>query len=82
MRSEYVFAAAKEINYRFLLSRVASTSARRLQINSKQSSETINQSLRLIAASAAEITPRAVSYVESCQAEGPVLETRPFAALV
>jgi len=36
---------------------VASTSARRLQINSKQSSETINQSLRLIAASAAEIIP-------------------------
>lgn len=54
MRSEYVFAAAKEINNRFLLCRVASVSARRLQMGSKQSSETINQSLQLIAA--AQIT--------------------------
>lgn len=50
MRSEYVFAAAKEINNRFLLCRVTSVSARRLQVNSKQPSETINQSLQLIAA--------------------------------
>jgi len=54
MRSEYVFAAAKEINNRFLLCRVASVSARRLQMGSKQPSETINQSLQLIAA--AQIT--------------------------
>lgn len=50
MRSEYVFAAAKEIGNRFLLCRVASVSARRLHMGARQSSETINQSLRLIAA--------------------------------
>ncbi len=50
MRSEYVFAAAKEINNRFMLCRVASVSARRLQVGPKQPSETINQSLLLIAA--------------------------------
>jgi DNA-directed RNA polymerase subunit K/omega len=54
MRSEYVFAAAKEISNRFLLCRMASVSARRLQMGSKQPSETINQSLRLIAT--AELT--------------------------
>jgi hypothetical protein len=52
MRSEYVFAAAKEINNRFLLCRVTAGSARRLQIGSKQPSETINTSLQLIATSA------------------------------
>jgi hypothetical protein len=52
MRSEHVFAAAKKINNRFLLCRVTSVSARRLQIGSKQPSETINKSLCLIAASA------------------------------
>jgi hypothetical protein len=52
MRSEHVFAAAKKINNRFLLCRVTSVSARRLQIGSKQPSETINKSLSLIAASA------------------------------
>jgi hypothetical protein len=50
MRSEYVFAAAKRINNRFLLCRVTSVSARHLQIGSKQPSETINKSLNLIAA--------------------------------
>jgi DNA-directed RNA polymerase subunit K/omega len=50
MRSEYVFAAAKEISNRFLLCRMASVSARRMQIGSKQSSDTINRSLLLIAA--------------------------------
>ena len=54
MRSQYVFAAAKEISNRFMLCRVASVSARRLQMGSKQPSETINQSLQLIAA--AELT--------------------------
>lgn len=82
MRSEYVFAAAKEINNRFMLCRVASISARLLQINSKQSSETINQSLRLIAASAAETTPQSCESVESCQAEIPVPETQPLAESV
>lgn len=52
MRSEYVFDAAKKISNRFLLCRVTSVSARRLQVNSKQPSETINRSLRLIAAMA------------------------------
>ena len=54
MRSEYVFAAAKEISNRFLLCRLASVSARRLQIGSKQASESINRSLQLIAT--AELT--------------------------
>lgn len=54
MRSEYVFAAAKEISNRFLLCKLTSASARRLQIGSKQPSETINQSLQLIAG--AELT--------------------------
>ena len=49
MRSEYVFAAVKEISNRFLLCRVASASARRLHQGSKQGSETINKSLRIIA---------------------------------
>jgi DNA-directed RNA polymerase subunit K/omega len=52
MRSQYVFAAAKEISNRFLLCRVTAASARRLQIGSKQPSETINKSLNLIAAAA------------------------------
>lgn len=50
MRSEYVFAAAREISNRFLLCRVASVSARRLQVGAQQPCETINQSLLLIAA--------------------------------
>lgn len=49
MRSEYVFAAVKEIGNRFLLCRVASVSARRLHRDSTQPSETINRSLNLIA---------------------------------
>ncbi len=49
MRSEYVFAAVKEISNRFMLCQVASASARRLQVQAKQPSETINQSLFLIA---------------------------------
>ena len=50
MRSEYVFAAVREIGNRFLLCRVASTSARRLYQGATQPSETINKSLKLIAA--------------------------------
>ncbi|HKT49987.1 MAG TPA: hypothetical protein VJV96_06800 [Candidatus Angelobacter sp.] len=50
MRSEYVFAAAREISNRFMLCRVTSVSARRLHIDSTQPSETINKSLKLIAA--------------------------------
>lgn len=50
MRSEYVFAAAREIANRFLLCRVTSASARRLHLDSTQPSETINRSLKLIAA--------------------------------
>ncbi|HEX7288333.1 MAG TPA: hypothetical protein VF532_19265 [Candidatus Angelobacter sp.] len=52
MRSEDVFAAAKKIGNRFMLCRVISVSARSLQVHSKQPSETINKSLRLIAAMA------------------------------
>lgn len=50
MRSDYVFAAVKEISNRFLLCRVTSVSVRRLLIDSRQPSETINRSLKLIAA--------------------------------
>jgi len=49
MRSEYVFAAVKEISNRFLLCRMTSASARRLHQGSTQPSETINKSLKLIA---------------------------------
>lgn len=49
MRSEYVFAAVKEISNRFLLCRMASASARRLHQGATQPSETINKSLKLIA---------------------------------
>jgi len=52
MRSECVFAAAKKISCRFLLCRVASVSARRLQTGSTHASATINESLRLIAVAA------------------------------
>jgi DNA-directed RNA polymerase subunit K/omega len=54
MRSEYVFAAVKEISNRFLLCRVASVSARRLYQGNTKPSETINKSLRLIAAAEPE----------------------------
>ena len=54
MRSEYVFAAVKEINNRFLLCRMASASARRLHQGATQPSETINKSLKLIAAAEPE----------------------------
>ena len=50
MRSEYVFAAVKEIGNRFLLCRMASASARRLHQDGTQPSETINRSLKIIAA--------------------------------
>jgi len=50
MRSEYVFAAVKEIENRFMLCRVVSVSAHRLHIDSTRSSDTINKSLNLVAA--------------------------------
>jgi len=49
MRSEYVFAAMKEVHNRSLLCRITSASARSLHIDSRQPSETINKSLKLIA---------------------------------
>ena len=57
MRSEYVFAAVREISNRFMLCRVTSVSARRLHIDSTQPSETINKSLKLIAAGDASNKP-------------------------
>ncbi len=54
MRSEYVFAAAKEISNRFLLCRVTSVSARRLHQDSRHPSQTINESLQLIATAESE----------------------------
>lgn len=71
MRSEYVFAAAKEITNRFLLCRLTSVSARRLHIGSKQPSESINQSLQLIAT--AELTDQGLKDTS--------LEESPVAAL-
>ncbi len=50
MRSEDVFAAAKKINNRFLLCRVTSVSAHRIQGGPRQFTESINKSLKLIAA--------------------------------
>jgi hypothetical protein len=52
MRSEYVFAASRKIGCRFLLCRVASVSARRLQVGSNHASASINESLRLISVAA------------------------------
>jgi hypothetical protein len=49
MRSEDVFAAAKKINNRFLLCRVTSLSAHRIQGGPRQFTESINKSLKLIA---------------------------------
>lgn len=68
MRSEYVFAAAKEITNRFLLCRLTSVSARRLHIGSKQPSESINQSLQLIAT--AELTDQGLK--DTSLEESPV----------
>jgi DNA-directed RNA polymerase subunit K/omega len=67
MRSEYVFAASKEISNRFMLCRVTSVSARRLQVGSRQASETINKSLNLIAA--AELTQENPSHGAAAAAE-------------
>jgi hypothetical protein len=53
MRSDDVFAAAKNIGNRFLLCRVASVSARRLQEGPKQFTESINESFKLIASMSA-----------------------------
>lgn len=75
MRSEYVFAASKEISNRFMLCRVASASARRLQIGAKQPSETINQSLRLIAA--AELSERPSEAATEAGSQTPVHATEP-----
>ena len=49
MRSDDVFAAAKKIGNRFLLCRVASVSAHRLQVGPRPFTESINKSLKLIA---------------------------------
>jgi hypothetical protein len=74
MRSEHVFAAAKEIKNRFLLCRITAGSARRLQIGSKQPSETINKSLQLIATSAVSGESASVS-VPSPSEAGPIVDT-------
>ena len=50
MRSDDVFAAAKKIGNRFLLCRVASVSAHRLQAGPRPFTDGINKSLKLIAA--------------------------------
>lgn len=49
MRSEDVFAAAEKIDNRFLLCRVTSVAARRLQKGQKPLTDSINESLKLIA---------------------------------
>ncbi|HKV94015.1 MAG TPA: hypothetical protein VJW20_15815 [Candidatus Angelobacter sp.] len=75
MRSEYVFAAAKEISNRFLLCRLASVSARRLQIGSKQASESINRSLQLIATAELTDQGRKDTSLEESPVEALALET-------
>jgi len=67
MRSEYVFAANREVTNRFLLCRMTSVSARRLQAGSRHISETINQSLKLIAD--AELTEGPEAGSHGCQPE-------------
>jgi hypothetical protein len=69
MRSEYVFAAAREVSNRFLLCRMTSVSARRLQIGSKHTSQTINQSLQLIAAAAFAMPVNKETCGQDCQTE-------------
>ena len=49
MRSEHVFAAGKKIGNRFLLCRVTSVAARRLQKGQKPFTESITESLKLVA---------------------------------
>ncbi len=49
MRSEDVFAAGKKIGNRFLLCRVTSVAARRLHQGQKPFTESINESLKLVA---------------------------------
>ena len=76
MRSEHVFAAAKEISNRFLLCRMTSVSARRLHVGTKQPSETINESLLLIAA--AELTERRSEGLTEARSQlVPVVATEP-----
>ena len=70
MRSEYVFAAAREIGNRFMLCRVTSVSVRRLHIDSTQPSETINKSLKLIAAGDANNKPHPPSQSADAVAAG------------
>jgi hypothetical protein len=49
MRSEGVFAAGKKIGNRFLLCRITSVAARSLQKGQKPFTESINESLKLVA---------------------------------
>jgi hypothetical protein len=70
MRSEYVFAAAREIGNRFMLCRVTAVSARRLHIDSTQPSETINKSLKLIAAGDANSKPEPSNHSADAVAAG------------
>lgn len=49
MRSECVFAAEKKISNRFLLCRVTSVAAHRLQKGQKAFTQSINESLKLVA---------------------------------
>jgi hypothetical protein len=68
MRSEDVFAAAKTINNRFLLCRVASVSAHRLHAGHGPYTERISKSLKLIAAMVP--APRTPRHLEELQING------------
>jgi DNA-directed RNA polymerase subunit K/omega len=61
MRSEQVFAAAQKIGNRFLLCRVTSVAARRLQKGQKPFTESINESLKLVASMAQRETKASVT---------------------
>lgn len=49
MRSEYVFAAESKLSNRFLLCRVVGKAARQLQGGDRQSPQSINHSLEIVA---------------------------------
>ena len=65
MRSQDVFAAAKQVSNRFLLCRVTSVSSHRLHIAPKHFSESINQALHEIARSAEHTEENAVNAAAS-----------------
>jgi hypothetical protein len=65
MRSQDVFAAAKQVRNRFLLCRVTSVSSHRLHVAPKHFSESINRALHEIARSTEHTEKNAANVVAS-----------------